>query len=73
MVEVERFELPISGSQNRRRRPNWATPRQQNKVIKIKCDSTNYVTRHKFYCKMGIEPIYFSWKENVISIRLFAK
>ena len=25
------------------------------------------------YCKMGIEPIYFSWKENVITIRLFAK
>ena len=22
---------------------------------------------------MGIEPIYFSWKENVITIRLFAK
>lgn len=27
LVEVERFELPISGSQNQRRRPNWATPR----------------------------------------------
>ena len=25
------------------------------------------------YCKMGIEPIYFSWKENVLTIRLFAK
>ena len=25
------------------------------------------------YCKMGIEPIYFSWKENVITVRLFAK
>lgn len=27
VVEVERFELPISGSQNQRRRPSWATPR----------------------------------------------
>ena len=25
------------------------------------------------YYKMGVEPIYFSWKENVITIRLFAK
>lgn len=52
LVEVERFELPISGSQNQRRRPNWATPRYVEAVIFYGGDRYRILSR-LFYAKFN--------------------